>query len=223
MTTQHYNPDGLSPAQLWCLATSAILTERNGGRHDTLHSNGNQKDEIDALQHILKRDWSITSKKDLLDTLQWLETDGHNTGYMNLQQQLTTMSETEIAHYTDANQNNSKLHSSLILVKNYRRRLRKGGIRAWDDGRYISLCRWGATSGYITEDEAWSLMIPIGQQIQCSFKDWYSFGISYIAGRQYWRSQLSQEHAKTQMEYFYTLFHEQYSPWRVIAWNTELN
>ncbi|WP_282073452.1 DUF1266 domain-containing protein, partial [Janibacter hoylei] len=68
------------------------------------------------------------------------------------------------------------------------------------DMRCISVCRWCTSLGMLSEEEAWEKIHRIAQRAQKSFDSWYSFALSYIAGRQYWRKSVSESFAKESIE-----------------------
>jgi len=220
--TDQYNPDNLSPTQLWGLAISTLLSEMNFCRHDILHHHGTSETDIEELRHVLKRDWGIESREELLDMLDWLEKDGHNTGYMAMQHHLNSLSEASMNAYITNFDHNKDHQSKLMLVKNYRHTLNEGGIGAWDYGRYVSLCRWGASLNYISEEECWAFIFKIAPLVQQSYEDWYSFGVSYMAGRMYWRAIATEDRAISEMDIIRRLTGNASSPWNVLDWNEPL-
>ena len=218
MSASYYNPDNLSQAQLWGLGLSAVLTQLNAARHDRLHGSGTDRDAILDIKHTLKHYWSIENRKDLLDTLDWLSGQGHHTAFEQWQQIFQLKSERRIkaflASHTDK--------VNLALVNNYYRSLNGVGIRAWDDGRYVSLCRWGATAGYLTEPEAWDHILRLARSVQTTFSSWHNFALSYLAGKQYWQDQLGEDFVVREMELVKVLLSDDDSPWVKLPWNTDL-
>ncbi|WP_413664541.1 DUF1266 domain-containing protein [Microbulbifer sp. CNSA002] len=219
-----YNPDNLSDAQLWGLGVSSILTEMNGQRHDTLYQSGARTENVVTnLIHMMKRDWGIESREEYLDMLKWLSNEGHNHSYMQIQNHFNALSESSINALIDIYSHDTDKQSSFKIVKNYRHTLRVGGIGAWDDGRYVSICRWGATTGVLTEEESWEKIHRVALRVQNSYDSWYSFGLSYIAGRQYWRKDTSEFFAKDAMNMIKGLTGDPNSPWNLLDWNLDLS
>ncbi|WP_444944987.1 DUF1266 domain-containing protein [Microbulbifer sp. ZKSA006] len=219
-----YNPDNLSDAQLWGLGVSSILTEMNGQRHDTLYQAGVRTEKVVSnLKHMMQRDWGIESREEYLDMLEWLANEGHNHSYMQIQDHFNTLSEKSIDALIKAYSHNTDQQSNFKIVRNYRHTLRVGGIGAWDDGRYVSICRWGATTGVLTEEESWEKIHQVALRVQSSYDSWYSFGLSYIAGRQYWRKDTSEFFAKDAMKMIRGLTGKSNSPWNLLDWNLDLS
>jgi hypothetical protein len=63
-----------SPTE-WCMATTALLTTVNGGRHDTFE--GHPKP---ICQKLLGMWWDVGDRASLLETINWLRSEGHRAG-----------------------------------------------------------------------------------------------------------------------------------------------
>ncbi|UJF17571.1 DUF1266 domain-containing protein [Vibrio sp. SS-MA-C1-2] len=220
---EQYNPDNLSPTQLWGLGISSLLTEMNGLRHDLLHHHGETENNLKALKHMMVRDWGIETREEYLNMLNGLLNGGHNRAYMQTQHDLTQLSEFAITEYLTANMGNKKRESELQLIRSYRHTLSKSGIRAWDDGRYASICRWGTSLGLFSEQECWQMLYELALKVQPCFDSWYSFGISYVVGRQYWQSNATEVFAKEEMRVIRGLTGDPNSPWNQLDWNLTLS
>jgi len=217
-----YNPDNLSPVKLWGLAISSLLTEMNQLQHDVLHHHGTGDINIKNLKHMMVRDWGIETRDEYLDMLQWLLDEGHNSSYMRMQAHLNTLSESAMDAYIDAHSHDTDRQSCLQLIRNYRNTLSIGGISAWDDGRYISICRWGTSLGLFSEEECWEKIHQVSLRVQKSYDSWYSFALSYIAGRQFWREDATESFAKDEMDVVRRLTGDPKSPWNALKWDLDL-
>lgn len=212
-----YNPENLSNGQLWVLGLSALLSERNGKPLDRLRHHEN----VDGVRHFVKRDWGIESRDELLDMLQWLKDEGHNQSYLETQAFMSSLSEESMNAYINASPDNNQLAKRKI-VKNYRHVLGKGGISAWDYGRYASLCQWGVIVEWLEEDECWEKLFSIARKAQQEYLDWYDYGVSYIAGRLYWRGVATGDNTDAEMEVIRRIIANANSPWNKINWNESL-
>jgi len=215
--TENYNPDNLTQAELWGLGVSSLLTEMNQGRHDILRHG-----EVSDVRHFVKRDWGIETRDELLDMLKLLEDQGHNQSYLEQQIHLNSLSEPAINAYIDAHNHDEKHHAQLSIIKNNRYTLRKGGIGAWDDGRHVSLCRWGLIMELISEEECWDFIFKTAKKVQTAYRDWYSFGVSYTAGKLYWQGLATEESSKNEMSVVRRLTGNVYSPWNKLDWDESL-
>ncbi len=54
------------------------------------------------------------------------------------------------------------------------------GIEAWDEGREITILRWGMGAGYISYDEAIKLIEPVVERIKANYVSWEDFTAHYI-------------------------------------------
>lgn len=61
--------------------------------------------------------------------------------------------------------------------------LGKHGIEAWDEGRQINIVRWAIGAGYISADEAKTLLEPLIKNILSNYSNWEDYMSHYIAGR----------------------------------------
>lgn len=217
-----YNPDNLSEIQLWGLALAGPLTDMNGLRHDVLHHHGNTDRDIDNLKHMMKRDWGISTREEYLDMLEFLSTRGHNHSYMQIQDHLNSLSENAIDSYIGTFSHDVDKSNELKLVRNYRHSLNSCGIKAWDDGRYVSICRWGATVGVFSEQECWEKIYQLSLIAQKTYDSWYEYMLSYTAGRQYWQSDISESKAKVSISTIKNLTSTPQSPCNILSWRLNL-
>ncbi|WP_444926837.1 DUF1266 domain-containing protein [Microbulbifer sp. TRSA002] len=217
------NPDALSQTQLWILGLMGQICEMNELRHDVFHNLGTSEQSRQNIAHMMKRDWGIESREDCLSMLEWLRTEGHNAGYMPQQKYFEGLSEAAIDAYIEAHDHDTDEQIRLKLVKAYRHTLQVGGIGAWDYARFITVSRWCTSLELLSEEEAWEKMLDIAQRAQKSFDSWYSYGLSYIAGRQYWRKTLSEDFAKKSTEVIKGLTGSPHSPWNSLPWDLNLN
>jgi hypothetical protein len=125
------------------------------------------------------------------------------------------------AYTSDRNHSLQKRHE-LQLVDRYGADFGERGILAWDLCRYICLCRWGVQCGFITEDEAWQLMMPVGVKVQKLYKSWDELAGVYLIGRDFWsHSQYMQGWDKVAPDLNY-LLKDKESPWVQLPWGTKL-
>lgn len=171
----------------WALALSAILTEQNTERHDTLGSvpaSQPPHDHAACIRPRLEQWWDVHSRTDLLRVLTWLEDGGHRRDF-------------ERATHRPA-----------------------ATIAAWDYGRYVALCRWGYSLGYLSEDEAWRRIMPIARLARDTYSSWQEYADSYVAGRTYWSPGMrdAQHVAGIRAR----LLADPASPWVQLPWDLDL-
>jgi hypothetical protein len=216
------NPDNLTQAQLWMLSLGAVLAEQNNSRHDILYGYEKTKEAVDSMKHVLNRDWGIASKSKLLNTLEWLITDGHGVKFLKDRYFISTLSETAQTIYIENLPKKSSKYVQSQLVKVYDKSLPQAGVLGWDYGRYIFLCRCAAATDLISEEEAWNLMLKAAKLAKKAYSSWREYGLAYIAGRQTWLSNISSDSAEDQLARIKPLIIDKNSPWNILDWNVKL-
>lgn len=205
----------------WALAASALLTQLNRGRHDTLPDRLLDPREPSATQFTLDKWWGIRKRADLLRTLKWLETKGHRTRYNLIMQSFSRMGDDEFK------QSLGKADLSTIVmlteVRTYSRAHPGQSINAWDYCRYISLCRWGYSAEFLTADEAWQMIMPIARRLQKRFSSWESLGRNYMHGCMFAMPQLYTDEKDNFNRAMDFLLKSKASPWTEIPWDLNLD
>lgn len=218
-----YNPDNLNPTQLWLLALGAFLAERNDDRHDLLYGcDSNDPQLVAVWRNVLRRDWGIANKKQLLQKLEWLIKEGHRGDFGRVNALFSIYSYEEQQRMLRDLPQDSSLYTLYQLVNLYGYKLSNAGIAAWDYGRYIFLCRKGALLKYITDDEAWELMQKIASDVQNAYPGWYEYGLGYIIGRIEWQNKLTEINARKHIKWLDNFLLKKDGPWAKIDWNTKL-
>ncbi|MEJ8547396.1 DUF1266 domain-containing protein [Brevibacillus borstelensis] len=212
----------LEPADLWGIALGAVLFEMNG--YDAANNYEIEKTEenVEASRRSLKRGWRIESTEDLMSNLQWLQEEGHRTSFFEMRSFLSTLSFADQDAFLETLPKNTERHMQYMLVKAYMHKLPLSGIAAWDFGRYVDLCRTGAFVGYISKEESRELIRKVAVVAQESYTGWLEYGISYVAGRQFWLGTVSEEKAKQHTEHLRNLILNKESLWRKLDWNLKL-
>jgi hypothetical protein len=92
---------------------------------------------------------------------------------------------------------------------------------AWNYPRAVNLTRWGYASGYVTEPEAWALIVPLARRMQHTFSSWHDLGQAYVTARDaFYEDSVANQR---QGEYAYrVLMMDSDSPWRKYPWNLDL-
>lgn len=217
-----YNPDNLSMAQLCILCMSSVQYEQNEQRHDMLYGGEPTESFRKEMKRCLERYWSISSRKDLFKELDELKRGGMRADFDKKRNYLSALSEDgqeEVLRRIDPLGTKS-LEFKVIMT--YDSILSHAGIAAWDYGRYIFLCRNGALLKYITDDEAWNLMLETAKVVQRRFTGWYEYGLSYEVGKHFWKMDFRHEFIDERFEVFRHLVFLKDSPWKKVPWNTEL-
>ena len=201
----------LENKQLWALATTAILSERNNMNVTSLAGFKITPTQTTNSKNLLHYWWGIDDKDGLLSNLQWLLVSGHRKDF-NIQGKLLTKNSFLLFGLP----NNKK-----EVLKKYWLLLGHKGIIGWDLSRYIFLCREGYAAGYLSEHEAWEKIMPIAKLIQQNFSSWAEFAENYMIGRRYWSEEEYSQRISS-VEYIYeNIKNNPNGPWK-ISWDTNL-
>ena len=205
----------LSDKQYNALGLGSVICQMNEGDHTALTIHENNKANKKIAKRTLKRDWEIKNRKDLLEELESLSSDEcHSAFYWNYHCFMLKLPVEKIAGYINSTADNEGAHKDLQIIANHRFDLRKCGITAWDAGRYVFLCRYGALIGYLTDSEAWELILQKYDDIKEKFDSWEQFFMSYGVGRLYWRSDISESSADEFSEYLDALLFTKDAPFK---------
>jgi len=220
------DPSALYPnheQKLWALAASALLTESNGGAHDRLNEAvPPDAAAIQIYQKFLVKTWNINNRTELLTALQWLEESGDRTEFEIIGRKIRALSDREYAALLQAlQQQPDHLQQAVMARANYGP-LGQAGLTGWDFARYISLCRWGYIAHYLTEQEAWTMIMPAAIRIQHAFTGWKELGQNYLIGREFFCQELSKKDGKQFRAIQQKLSTNNNSPWLNIPWNVKL-
>jgi hypothetical protein len=208
--------------KMWALAMCAILMESNGDRHDLLGGVKRTEGNISPLKKSLREWWGIENRKDLFETLLWLQTGGHREDFNQIGAYVTALSPEELKHLRQEAKGDPELLNKIdIAGKNYTA-LGDKSILAWDYDRYISLCGWGYVMGYLSEEEAWEMIMPVAVMLQEKFDSWEDLGSNHLLGRNFWSLEQTKKHGVLTHRAYEKLCTDPASPWRRIPWNLDL-
>ncbi len=160
------------------LAFSGILDSQNGYLHSTLDVTldpAEAKGVPQAIRRTLGESWEVGSREELIALLTKIETgeNGHRQNYWAIRRELLTV---RMENYLQVMRAVplEKEAAQVFVVATHLGPLRGKTlpITAWDFGRYIFLCRMGYIVGWLTEEEAWSRIIPAARFLQASYGSW---------------------------------------------------
>jgi hypothetical protein len=207
----------------WCLAACAILTHRNKDRIDILGGSERTDTNIDCWMKTLSESgWEIDDRTTLLASLRWIERGGHRAEFELLASFLESSEDGGVeALETEANRD-PELKNRIEIVREHHANLGEKSLVGFDYSRYLSLCSWGYLVGYLTEGEAWGLMLPAARILQDTFDSWEDLGTNYLIGRRFWSLRSTQEVGASYVEAYRWLLSDPESPWLEIAWDLDL-
>jgi len=210
-------------AKGWALGCAAVLMERNHTRHDTLATAEITERAVIDERKLLDEWWGIRGKDDLYDSLNRLELGGHRSGFEGVGKFVESLSEEEYKAVLYRYKNDKEKQQEFVIAKKYYKELGPKSILGWDYSRYICLCRWGYTVGYISEEEAWGKIMPAARILQKMFDSWEDLGRNYIIGRQFWSYKQMQEDGYEYEDAFQRLMDMKSSPWNRYEWDMDLS
>jgi hypothetical protein len=214
-------PKELSDAQRWALGASGMLASRNYMKFDSLAGIEINMFTVNEWKSVIKRDWGIKNRQDLLNELNWLEQNGHNAQYKRDVKLLSYLKKipghTILLAFLEED---DEFKCKVALIDKYHESLGNKGILGWDAVRYICLCRWGYICGYLTEDEAWKKIMPVSRFIQKTFDSWQDLATNYIIGREFWSPE--DEDRYLFYDTYMRIFEMPDSPCKKLPWNLSL-
>lgn len=204
----------------WGLAASALLTEWNHQGHDTLAGVALTEENKRSAHDTLQEWWDVENRNDLLARLTWLEQGGHRRMFADVGGRVSPLEPARFQKLVAIL--NPEVANAVLVARRYYQKLGKQSIIGWDYARYISLCRFGYTAGYLSEDEAWLRIMNAARLIQRTFSSWQELGENYLIGRQFWSLDQTQKNGAAMRVTYRRLLDDANSPWRRIPWALDL-
>lgn len=136
-------------------------------------------------KNLLKNSWNITDYESLIENFNQLETYGHHGSYNDLLGLLEKYPGKTPLEICTKECLDVLSVTRLYFIQNMKDYLGKHGLEAWDEGRQITIMRWGIGAGYISEEEARTLLAPVVKRIRENYVDLEDYFSHYIAGRCY--------------------------------------
>jgi hypothetical protein len=206
----------------WALATTAVLTESNKAEHDLLGGSDPTPEMSVAWRESLVSWWDIHNRKELIETLKWIDHGGHRKNFDEFSRVLFTATPEQLVDIKARAAVDPDVSHKIDVVLQYGEKFGNKSITAWDYSRYISLCGWGYIAGYLTENEAWGLIMPVAQFLQNTFDSWEDIGLNYVVGRQFWSLEQTQKRGILTEQSYRFLLTDFSSPWQSIPWSLDL-
>jgi hypothetical protein len=167
----------------------------------------------------------VENREQLLETLGWLENEGHRAEYERIRELFETKGEfqkdaSELirdepwAQNMGAEEVVAFRNRAIGMLPFWRTH---GSLWGWDLPRAIWLCRWGALAGFLSEEEAWERILGYASQLRQQFGSWAELGENYRAGFNFWSDDDDDGDVRSALE---TLQDPKYtnSPWTLNPW-----
>jgi hypothetical protein len=206
----------------WALAATAITFEFNGDRHDLLSGRVASPDAQESERKMLLQWWDVNSRVELFQALTWLQLQGHRTDFAELGSRVNALTEQQVATIEAAAQKDPQALNQLEITRKNYIRLGQKGILAWDVVRYITLCRWGYLTGYLSEKEAWARIMAAALLLQQTFSSWQDLQSNFLIGREFWSLEQTEKTGGHFREIYERFLQDPKSPWNANPWAMDL-
>lgn len=206
----------------WALAASALLCHLNGGRDDLLGTHVATAQNMRMEKQALADWWGVNSKEDLLASLDWIDRGGHRQSWDDIASYLALLSEDELQAVLVEVAKDYETKHQVDMVMEHATALGRKSLLGWDYSRYIYLCRCGYACGYLTDKEAWDLIMPVATMLQKTFGSWEELGQNYLIGREFWSYEQMERDGHTIRRAYETLVSSPSSPWKLNPWDMDL-
>lgn len=189
----------ISDTVRWFNASYAILTEINGGDYNRFAGFAANDSMATVQQQSLSEWWDVTDRASADETLDWILTEGHRTGFAEDMKYLKEQGMGDVAaeerkdfllgllDVTDEEAENYA--NSYALYEEFG----ENAIDGWDYCRAMNLLSFYYLAGYYTEAEALDKSLEIAGTMQPLFTSWDDLIASYLRGYEYWAEESSEE------------------------------
>ena len=207
----------LPVARSWALAVAAIYAQTNGVNPQVL--GGDNPETVEEMRKDLKKDWDIKDKASFLSTLADLRKTGHRYEYQVNGLLLAGLSDQGFNQKLLTMDDKAQVEARTIRA-GYLHWKERSGL-AWDLCRAANLINFGYHAQYITEDEAWPLLLDNARQVQGSFESWRAMSDNFEDGREVWATGVQTSFAACAQ--LLCNPKDANSPWNQYSWETDLS
>ena len=150
-------------ARMWALGASAVLIERNHGRHTTLAPASMNERNIANEKKLLSESWGVESRQDLFRIFRHMDAGMHRAAFDKWAERIDGLDKEQFLELLEQHKGDKETFNEIMVVKKYYKELGDKSLWGWDYSRDICLCRWGYMVGYITEEEAWKRIMAVAR------------------------------------------------------------
>ncbi|MBN1364385.1 MAG: DUF1266 domain-containing protein [Syntrophaceae bacterium] len=209
-------------AKGWALGCGAMLAEANHNSHKFLEVMEINEKNIKKQKNSLEEWWGISGRLSFFEKIEWINDKGHRKRFDDWARYIAYLSEEEYEKVLEDNKDKEQLLNEIKIVKEYYKKLEGKGLLGWDYTRYINLCRCAYVVGYITEEEAWRMIMPAAEMLQKVFSSWEDLGQNYIVGREFWSLEQTKKGGYKYEDAYQRLIDMPSSPWNKYPWDMNL-
>ncbi|GEM_PF-3716967 len=203
----------------WAVALGAPLLSQNGVQSPYTPAACRAADFDPA--YMLRKLWNITDAQGIRELARQMWDGMHNPSFQQDRLMLAGMTLDQRQDYVQSCRGKER-YEQLYLVNLYMDRLPAAGIAAWDLGRLVFYVRCARLANYIHEEEEEALLLHTAIRARLSYRSWPEYAVAYMAGRQFWAGDLSEEGAELNYEILRRLLTEEQALWRELEWDMDL-
>ena len=197
--TEDKSVAGDSNLEAWALAMGAMLNYINFGdeasrfggkaRFGTNPVDGDVSNLLettgpDAARYLLSSSWGISSREDLIETVQRMTSHGHNDSFLEAAAITDSLTAAEMeALIAQSGEVDAYMWP---YTKELSEKWGKRGILCWDLFRMSNLAQWGYLAGYVTYAEALALVELAARMLEGNFSSWDEAYENYLDGYHWW-------------------------------------
>lgn len=212
---------------LWFNAAYSALTQANGADSTLIGGYAVNAENQRFMQELLSDWWGVTDRKSADETLEWLLSEGHRSGFAEEmeyyeQQGMLFTSAKEWSKYTDGD-----LMEAACLARMCKVYQERGAhaIDAWDYCRAMQLLGQYYVAGYYSEEECLEGSLVLAKELQKVYHSWDALMQGYNDGYQYWcRDDITNPESKSYQrnQIFIELKNDPNSLVNTVPWDTNM-
>ncbi|OWA37230.1 hypothetical protein B9G55_03940 [Saccharibacillus sp. O16] len=203
----------------WAAALGAPLLSQNGVQPPYTTASCRAANFDSAF--ILHALWNVTDAEGVYELAQRMWSGMHNPSFQEIRLALAGMTLDQRKKYVQSYREHER-YEELYTVNLYMDRLPPAGIAAWDLGRLVFYLRCAGLEGYISEQEEAALLLHTAVRARYAYRSWTDYAVAYMAGRQFWAQDLSEEASEINYGILCSLLTGEQTPWRELEWDIDL-
>lgn len=183
--TEDKSVAGNSNLEAWALAMGAMrgwMDREHPEVFGQIYRSSSSKEDI---RERLASAWgSGSTREGLIFLIQRMTPHGHNDSFQEAAAIANSLTEAEMSYLISVSSETDKY--MWPYTKALSEKWGEKGILAWDLSRMANLVQWGYTAGFLTYEEALTLVEPAAQMTAETFSSWEEFYENYVDGYNWW-------------------------------------
>lgn len=185
LITENKAVAGDSNLEAWALAMGAIRGRMDRDHPEVFGQMYRSSSAKEEIRERLASSWGSGSDRDgLIALIQRMTPHGHNDSFQAAAADANSLTEAEMASLISVSSEIDKY--MWPYTKDLSEKWGEKGILAWDLSRMANLVQWGYTAGFLTYEEALTLIEPAAQKTAETFSSWEEFYENYLDGYNWW-------------------------------------